>query len=144
MKKYILVSLLFLSCNFSKDIIHEDVGYGINSDFTGNGSFVITDVLIDCDEIGLPSGRIIDSNYFQEGTFLVYYDWQKHVHNSVKSFFDPIIYRDTTKIKYNVITYVIKNDSCWVCHKWYQTRQNVDTFSTRRKAKYSNIKYKKS
>jgi hypothetical protein len=69
---------------------------------------------------------------------------KKHKHTPVKKvkFYDPLLYRDTTKLKANVITYVVENDSCKVCHQWYKIRQDVDTFSTKRKAKYSNIKYR--
>jgi hypothetical protein len=63
---------------------------------------------------------------------------QKHTHVPAKKYYDPLLYHDTTKIKVNVITYVMENDSCGICHLWYKVRQNVDTFSTRRKAKYSN------
>lgn len=73
--------------------------------------------------------------------------WQKtHKHKPATQkikVYDPLLYVDSTKIKYNVITYLLRNDSCKVCHLWYKTRQNVDTFSTRRPAKYSNLKYPK-
>lgn len=51
--------------------------------------------------------------------------------------------RDTTSIKNNVITYVNQHFIC-VNGEWYDQRKNVDTFSTRRKAKYSNLKYPKA
>jgi hypothetical protein len=68
---------------------------------------------------------------------------QKHTHVPAKKYYDPLLYHDSTKIKVNVITYVMENDSCGICHLWYKVRQNVDTFSTRRRAKYSNLKYPK-
>jgi hypothetical protein len=56
--------------------------------------------------------------------------------------FDPLLYRDSTKIRKNVITYVLRNYQC-SCKVWYKVRTNIDTFSTVRKAKYSNQKYKR-
>lgn len=78
--------------------------------------------------------------------FILLLLFQRHEHVStgaVKTFYDPKMYRDTTTLSVNVITYVLKNDSCGLCNKWYKIRQNVDTFSTRRTARYSNIKYPK-
>jgi hypothetical protein len=78
-------------------------------------------------------------------TILIILFQAKHIHKPVAKvkFYDPLLYSDATKIKSNVITYVIENDSCKVCHQWYKIRQNVDTFSTKKKAKYSNLKYPK-
>lgn len=81
----------------------------------------------------------------------------KHVHKPVKQKvprYDQIFYRDSAILKIKkssiksgdtlfVITYRLRNDSCKVCHQWYKTRQNIDTFSTMNKAKYSNVKYRK-
>lgn len=71
---------------------------------------------------------------------------KKHKHvadKRVKMFYDPLLYSDTAKIKNNVITYVMKVYTCKICLQEFKVRQNVDTFSTRRKAKYSNLKYPK-
>lgn len=43
------------------------------------------------------------------------------------------------KLRNNVITYVLRDDSCTICHLWYQTRINKDTFSTVKPAKYSLV-----
>jgi len=58
-----------------------------------------------------------------------------------KLFIDSSKIHSKTKLSNNVVTYVMKNYLC-VKGEWYQVRQNVDTFSTKRKAKYSNMKYK--
>jgi hypothetical protein len=71
---------------------------------------------------------------------------KKHKHvadKHVKMFYDPLLYRDTTKIKNNVVTYVMKVYTCKICLQEFKVRQNIDTFSTKRKAKYSNLKYLK-
>lgn len=57
--------------------------------------------------------------------------------------YDPLLYVDSARIRQNVITYVKQNFLCAVGKEWYSIRQNVDTFSRVRKAKYSNLKYKK-
>lgn len=79
---------------------------------------------------------------------------KKHVHkpnlsDSAKRVgsgqYDQLVYKDYKKIKHNVINYMRKNYLC-TAGEWYYVRQNVDTFSTRRRGKYSNlvkIQYKK-
>lgn len=67
-----------------------------------------------------------------------------HKHKSTKQGqYDPLMYKDSTTIKANVITYVLRSDSCGVCHNWFKVRQNIDTFSTKKKGIRSNLKYKK-
>jgi hypothetical protein len=56
--------------------------------------------------------------------------------------YEPKLRRDTAAIKHNVITYINKVYKCKLCGEWYGPRQNVDTFSTRRPPKYSNLKNK--
>jgi hypothetical protein len=68
--------------------------------------------------------------------------------------YDQLLYHDSVILKIKkasikngdtlfIINYILRNDSCKICHLWYKERFNQDTFSIKTKAKYSNLKYPK-